>query len=190
LPNFVDSRFLQLFARGIEQPMRITGAEGNGVFGPQAAIEFYGRGLDSPYSDTEVYWFVVGDSPGKRIHEQPVLEEGGPRWPSFLHTVEIKQRTTYFAALLKENTDNFFGALVSSTPVDQVLKAVDLAPTIIDDVKLEVGLQGVVAGAPHDVTVSVNGAIWETLTSPARTKVRSVHESLPISSMKVLTPLP
>jgi uncharacterized repeat protein (TIGR01451 family) len=159
MPNFVDSRFLKLFARGIEQPMRITGAsEGNGSFGPQAAIEFYGRGLDSPYSDNGVYWFVVGDSPGKRIHEQPAFEEGGPQRPSFFRTVELKQRTTYFAALLRENTDNFFGALVSSTPVDQVLKAVDIASTTIDDGKLEVVLQGVVASAPHDVTVSVNGA--------------------------------
>jgi uncharacterized repeat protein (TIGR01451 family) len=159
LPNFTDARFLKLFARGIEQPMRITGAgEGSGGFGPQAAIEFYGRGLDSPYSDTEVYWFVVGDSPGRRIYEQPVVEPGGPQWPSFLRTVELKQRTTYFAALLKENTDNFFGALVSSTPVDQLLTAVDLASTTSDDVRLEVALQGVVAGAAHAVTVSVNGA--------------------------------
>ena len=159
LPPSADPRFLRLFAHGIEQPMRIAGApEGYGNFGRQAAIEFYGRPLDSPYSDQRVYWLVVGDRPGKRIHEQPVVEDGGPQPQSFPRTVELKQRTTYFAALLRENTDNFFGALISSTPVDQVLSALDLASSAVDDASLEVVLQGVIAGAAHDVTVTVNGA--------------------------------
>jgi uncharacterized repeat protein (TIGR01451 family) len=159
LPGSTDPRFLRLFAQGIEQPMRIIGeSEGYGNFGPQAAIEFYGQRLDSPYTDNKVYWLVVGDRPGKRIHEQSVAAEGGPQPQSFPRTVELKQRTTYFAALLSENTDNFFGALVSSTPVDQVLQAVDVASSAVDDVGLEVVLQGVTAGAPHDVTVTVNGA--------------------------------
>jgi uncharacterized repeat protein (TIGR01451 family) len=159
LPGSADPRFLRLFDQGIEQPMRITGAsEGFGNFGPQAAIEFYGEGLDSPYTDNRVYWLAVGDRPGKRIRQQSVAEGAGPQPQSFPRTVELKQRTTYFAALLRENTDNFFGALVSSTPVDQVLEAVDVASSAADDVTLEVVLQGVSAGTPHDVTVTVNGA--------------------------------
>ena len=158
LPDSADPRFLRLFTKGIEQPIRITGAsDGYGNFGSKAAIEFYGKGLDSPYSDKRVYWFVVGDRPGERIHEQSVVEEGGPQPQSFPRTVELKPRTTYFAALLRENTDNFFGALVSSTPVNQILEAVDVAYPAVDDARLEVVLQGVVAGAPHDVTVTVNG---------------------------------
>ena len=158
LPTSADPRSLRLFTKGIEQPMRITEAsEGYGNFGRQAAIEFYGRPLDSPYSDQRVYWLVVGDRPGKRIHEQAVVD-GGPQPQSFPRTVELKQRTTYFAALLRENTDNFFGALVSSTPVDPVLEVVDVASSAVDDARLEVVLQGVIAGAPHDVTVTVNGA--------------------------------
>ena len=123
-----------------------------------AAIEFYGRSFDSAYTDQRVYWLVVGDRPGKRIHEQPAVGDGGPQPQSFPRTVELKQRTTYFAALLRENTDNFFGALVSSTPVDQVLDAPDVASSAVDDDRLEVMLQGVTAGAPHDVIVTVNGA--------------------------------
>ena len=165
LPTSADPRFLRLFTKGIEQPMRITGAsEGYGNLGSKAAIEFYGKGLDSPYSDKRVYWLVVGDRPGKRIQEQPVVEEARPQAQSFPRVVELKPRTTYFAALLRENSDNFFGALVSSTPVDQVLEAVDVASSAVDDARLEVVLQGVIAGASHDVTVTVNGANLGNLT--------------------------
>ena len=165
LPTSADPRFLRLFTKGIEQPMRITGAsEGYGNLGSKAAIEFYGKGLDSPYSDKRVYWLVVGDRPGKRIQEQPVVEEARPQAQSFPRVVELKPRTTYFAALLRENSDNFFGALVSSTPVDQVLEAVDVASSGVDDARLEVVLQGVIAGASHDVTVTVNGANLGNLT--------------------------
>jgi uncharacterized repeat protein (TIGR01451 family) len=165
LPTSADPRFLRLFTKGIEQPMRITGAsEGYGNLGSKASIEFYGKGLDSPYSDKRVYWLVVGDRPGKRIQEQPAVEDVRPQAQSFPRVVELKPRTTYFAALLRENSDNFFGALVSSTPVDQVLEAVDVASSGVDDARLEVVLQGVIAGASHDVTVTVNGANLGNLT--------------------------
>src|SRR5205807_6328532 len=67
LPDLVDSTLLRLFVEGIEQPLRVTGVS-DGGFGPKAAIEFYGRGQDGPYSDKRVYWLAVGDTPGKRIH--------------------------------------------------------------------------------------------------------------------------
>ena len=33
------------------------------------AIEFYGTGLDTPYTDTNVYWLYAGTRPGKRIQK-------------------------------------------------------------------------------------------------------------------------
>ena len=161
LPDGVDASLLRLFVEGVEQPLRLTGVS-DGSFGPKAAIEFYGRGQDGPYSDKRVYWLAVGDQRGKRIHLSG-FEEGGPQPQSFPCTVELKERTTYFAALLRENTDNFFGALVSSTPVDQILNAVNFASPANEDAELEVVLQGVIEGASHDVTVSMNGTTLGTL---------------------------
>jgi uncharacterized repeat protein (TIGR01451 family) len=152
-----DPRSLRLFAEGVEQAIRIDGARpGSGGFGPQAAIEFYGMGIDTPYSDKRVYWLVADDQAGKRIAQEG-FREGGPQPQSFRQIVKLKQRTTYFAALLRENTDNFFGALVSSTPVDQVVNAPDIA-TSVQNANLRVVLQGAIDGQPHDVTVSLNGA--------------------------------
>jgi uncharacterized repeat protein (TIGR01451 family) len=156
-PN-VDPRFLELFAEAIEQPVRITGAtDGPGGFGPQAAIEFYGRGLDTPYSDQRAYWLVSGHQAGRRIHQMDSSGEGQvPQ--NFPQTVELKQRTTYFAALLRDNTDNFFGALISATPVDETINAPGVATSATDDVRLRVVLQGVTQAVPHQVAVTLNGA--------------------------------
>lgn len=155
----VDPTLLRLFAEGTEQPISISGvAEGVGGFGPQAAIEFYGTGIDTPYSDRRVYWLVAGDQPGKRIPRESANGDGGWQPSSFPETVELKPRTTYFAALLREDTDNFFGALVSSTPVNQILRTPGIASTSIAEAALQVVLQGVTEGMPHNVSVTINGA--------------------------------
>ncbi|MGH9743195.1 MAG: hypothetical protein ACRD51_12700, partial [Candidatus Acidiferrum sp.] len=52
-PN-ADSRTLQLYAEGIEQPILIVGNQ-SGPLGPSDSIEFYGTGIDTPYSDARVY---------------------------------------------------------------------------------------------------------------------------------------
>ena len=59
LSSRVDPRYLQLFAEGREQAIRVIGGK-DGRFGPRDAIEFYGVGLDTPSTDTRVYWLVEG----------------------------------------------------------------------------------------------------------------------------------
>ena len=155
-------RFLALFAEGREQSIRIAGAtDGRGGFGPDGSIEFYATGIDTPYSDARVYWLVVGDQPGKRVVQQPISGAAGGEEPSsYPYVVELKQRTTYFAALLKTGTDNFFGALVSSAPVGEVLNVSNIAAASDRDIKLTIALQGVVEGAPHDVLSAGMGRRW------------------------------
>jgi hypothetical protein len=148
-----DSRSLHLFAEGVEQPIRVTNAEHG--FGPQAAIEFYGTAIDTPYSGQRVYWLVANHQPGERIGTEGFAPSVGTQVQSFIQTLEIKPRTTYFAALLHENTDNFFGPLVSPTSAVQTLKISNLAS---GQATMDVALQGITEGQQHDVTVMLNGA--------------------------------
>jgi len=62
-PN-VDPHRLQLFVDGVEQALVVTG-ENRGRFGPGDAIEFYGTGVDTPYTDTRIYWLVTGGGQGR-----------------------------------------------------------------------------------------------------------------------------
>ncbi|HEY1799727.1 MAG TPA: C25 family cysteine peptidase [Terriglobales bacterium] len=153
----VNPDTLQLFAEGVEQPIMVTGSHGGfGGFGRQAAIQFYGTGIDTAFSNQRIYWLVSGNQTGARI-QYAVVSHSGQQSQSFPQTVELQEKTTFFAALLRTDTDHFFGALVSSTPVDQVLTTPDLAPSG-DAAKLEVVLQGGSDEIVHDVTVSFNGA--------------------------------
>ncbi len=156
-PN-VDPALLHLYAEAVEQPLRITGATaGPGGFGPQAAINFYGTGIDTVFSGTRVYWLVAGRGPGMRIPHLPVSAGSNQPPASYSTTVQLQQHTIYFSALLTQDGQNFFGALVSPTPVDQVLEVPHPDTSSIQVARLEVSLQGVIVGYPHDVTVALNG---------------------------------
>jgi uncharacterized repeat protein (TIGR01451 family) len=169
-PN-VDPALLHLYAEAVEQPIEITGASaGPGGFGPQAALKFYGTGIDTQYTGTRVYWLVAGEAPGERI---PRLQSStGSNQPpaNFPATVELAQHTTYFAALITSNGNNFFGSLVSSTPVEQTVQTPNLDNTTPTPASLEVILQGVILGLPHNVTIILNGTSLGDLTFTGQAK--------------------
>ena len=148
----VNPKFLHLYAEGIEQPIKITGGE---RFGSQSAIEFYGTAIDTPYSGQRVYWLTEGRGPGLRIGHSGDAGSAGPQAQSFLQTVELKPRTTYFATLLREDIDDFFGPLVSSVAESETVSIANLAA---GEGKLAVTLQGVTDSQAHTVTVVLNGA--------------------------------
>jgi hypothetical protein len=66
LNSGVDPRFLQLYVDGQEQSIMVTGSD-DGRFDEEDAVEFYGTGLDTPFTDARVYWLVVGERPGRRL---------------------------------------------------------------------------------------------------------------------------
>ncbi len=153
-----DARTLQLYAEGIEQPMLILGSQ-TGPLGPNDSIEFYGTGIDTPFSGTRVYWLIRGSRPGMRISSIAAANAGLSEQQSFPFTVVLQQRTTYFATLLNgENNDNFFGAPVTSEPVDQQLTVAHADPNSSMPISVDVTLQGATDQQGHSVSVFFNGA--------------------------------
>jgi len=151
----VNPHYLQLYVDGREQAIRVIG-EKDGRFGPRDAIEFYGMGLDTPSTDTRVYWLIEGHKAGKRIREYK--SHGGQISSlSFPHTVEKKERTLYFAALKNGDEENFFGPVVYMNQVNQILELRHLDRATTEDALLEVVLQGATEG-PHQVKVLLNEA--------------------------------
>ncbi len=156
-PN-VDPALLHLYAEAVEQPMEITGAtNGPGGFGPQAAINFYGTGIDTVYTGTRVYWLATCESRAERIPRLQATTGSNLPPQNFPATVEVRQHTIYFQALLTPDGDNFFGELVSPAPVKQVVSVPHLDTTSTRPARLDVVLQGVIVGFPHDVLVALNG---------------------------------
>ncbi|MGH9494378.1 MAG: C25 family cysteine peptidase, partial [Candidatus Sulfotelmatobacter sp.] len=154
----VDPASVHLYAEAVEQPIQITGATaGPGGFGPEAAVNFYGTGIDTIFSGTRVYWLVTERNPGERIPQLPFSRGSNQPPASYPATVQLQQHTIYFAALLTKDGQNFFGALLSPTPTDQVLTLPNFDTASTQTAHLELSLQGVIVGFPHDVTVTLNG---------------------------------
>lgn len=158
LDSHGDLRSLHLFAEGIEQPLLLTTNSVSSTASSEG-IEFYGTGIDTPFSDQRIYWLVHENQAGKRILSEPPLTSGRVPPASFPFSVIREDRTTYVAALLNgENNDNFFGAIVTSDPVDQGLVTAHVDSSSSLPVTLDVTLQGGTDQQDHLVSVQFNGA--------------------------------
>ena len=150
------TRTLRLRSDGEEQAMVVTSDPKSQDF----VLEFHGRPLDTPYTATRVYWLVEARTPGLRFERQARAGATTAPSPSFPFTVERKDRTIYFAALVSNGeASNFFGPVVSQTPLEQTVVISKLDSTAPGDWPLEVALQGVTNDIEHSVEVRVNGNV-------------------------------
>lgn len=150
---------LQLYLGGVEQAITVN-ADGS--------VEFYGQSLDTLSTDTRVYWLVAGAMPGKRVAVSSAGPfDAGVQPASFASTVERKDRTIRFAALLNGPGENFFGPPITATPMHQTLQLTSLDQTAAATGQLEVGVQGLTLQA-HQVRVQLNGADIGVITLNGR----------------------
>lgn len=114
--------------------------------------------------------------------------------PTFDFTVQEKDRSVYFVALLNGNTENFFGQVISSSPVVQTLAVLNPERTVSTTALLEIALQGA-SHANHVVTVQFNDITVGTMSlNSLERKVQTFQ--LPMSALRegdnsiLLTPAP
>ena len=148
----VNPRYLQLFVQGEEQALVVRG-ESDESFDAVDAIEFYGTGVDTPWTDSQIYWLVEGAEPGQRASALMPPWAGTPEPTSFPFTVEQKERTIYVAAVKNGEDGNFYGPVVSSTLIQQVVDVHHADET--QEAQLEVMLQGLL-DVEHHVEVVLN----------------------------------
>ncbi|HZM89033.1 MAG TPA: right-handed parallel beta-helix repeat-containing protein, partial [Blastocatellia bacterium] len=173
-----NPRLLQLFSNGAEQPILVTG-EADGRFDANDSVEFYGVGLDTLSTDTNIYWLVEGSSRGRRIdviktHAKP----GGAN--SFNYSLESRERTIYFSGLLNGEAENFFGRVITSQRVEQTITISSIDESSTLNGKVEVALQGVTdlpGNTDHQVTVSLNGSLLGRVVFDGR---RQAVQSFPV----------
>ena len=151
MPAYVTPSTLQLFVNGQEQDLLVA-QQGGQV----AAIEFYGTGVDTTWSDTQVYWLTWGAQVGQRIQASNAKANSAAP-TSFPFTVQWTPRQLYFAALNNGDANNFFGpVLTSSSEVTQTLPVTNVSAGTPGPSTLWVRMQGVTDGT-HVVQVMLNG---------------------------------
>jgi hypothetical protein len=162
----IDPGQLRLYADGIEQSIRVTG-NGDSTFDPDEAIEFYGVGRDTLWTDARTYWLAaVGDGTAAKRAPLVANPRGGVSSASFPSAALLRQRKTYYAPLKNGDASNFFGDVVDSTGATETLAVADLDTT--QPATLQVVLQGVTTGM-HRVAVALNGQPLGTCAFPGQT---------------------
>ena len=124
LPAGTDPSSLALWADG--QPVGLRALGGARL----DAIEFYGRGTDTHDTGTRIYWLVAGAVHGRAIPVGPSAsaDSAAAVAGSSVAEVTLRDRSLYVAALLNGRADNFFGAVLSTSPVTQVVTVPDPLP--------------------------------------------------------------
>jgi hypothetical protein len=150
IPGSDNSANWRLFESGNEVPI-IVGAN-------DQYIEFYARGLDTPESDTRMYYLLVDSTPGARIETHTVHSAAGtPVNGTFRSIAQMKERLNYIDTIFNGDTENFWGAIIfSPTPVNEKITLSGVDPNGPDAI-LTVTVQGWFDGA-HDIVVTVNGS--------------------------------
>ncbi len=139
----------QLYRNGVEQAINVGG---NGDY-----IEFYGKGLDTRDTDTQIYFLITGAQNGKRIESFLTRAFAGRGVANgFSQSTSFKERTTYFSDLHNgDDVDNFFGRVISTSPtvININLSAVDFSASVASiDVKIQGATQ-----VSHQTKVVLNG---------------------------------
>ena len=163
----VNPQNLRLYAEGVEQyfivhTCMVSTPKCSQQFNPGDWIEFYGTGLNVPYTDTRVYWLVPGTQAGKRIS----TVSGASRKTGIISlsaTMELDPKTIYWSGLLNGgDQENFFGSVISSEGDLESLQLNHLDQSANKNAQLQIGLQGVSATS-HSVQIQLNGTTLGSL---------------------------
>ncbi|MBV9214955.1 MAG: hypothetical protein JO053_02165, partial [Acidobacteria bacterium] len=155
-----NSNNWQLFADGNEQGITV---------GPSNSyIEFYGRPVDTPESETHEYYLIAGSSGGKRIGQRPARTIAGNVIAGSMRVnTEMRDRVNHVDTIFNGNAEDWYGALINNASATSVPTSVPFSLTGIDGsaaaASLTVKLNGFTE-VPHSVNVSVNGHTLGTMT--------------------------
>lgn len=137
----------KLFSDGIEQPLKIN---------DDGSVEFYGRGIDTFYSDTRVYWLTKSAGIGKKVNRtaRTFNESAQDGWSRTI--AEKKDRVIRASGILNGERENWYGGIVYSVVLNQTLNLNEIAVESGETATLSVDLQGT-GGVQHRVSVILNG---------------------------------
>lgn len=141
----------QLYVNGIEQRINVGP---NGDY-----IEFYGQGVDTVESDTQVYFLINGSTPGKRIGVRSAgRSRGFVVARGYDQTSFFTEKINYINQIRNGDLDNYWGRTITSVPTTVTfnLSGIDVNQA---DVLFGLKLQGFSLGS-HEVRVVFNGNLF------------------------------
>ncbi|MFP4436010.1 MAG: C25 family cysteine peptidase [Chloroflexaceae bacterium] len=164
-PTGIDPRTFKLRHGDQDIPIYVQG-EADGRFDAGDYLLFYGTGLDTRYTDTNVYWLTVGGSAGLRMPVRDGTPDGRAVTPThFPATLHAEQNSYYWPGMpAGAGTDYWFwdrklNASSKTVARDHTLTLRNIAQAA-EEVRVRVRLQGftaVSANPDHRTRIFLNG---------------------------------
>ncbi|MGI8812156.1 MAG: C25 family cysteine peptidase [Pyrinomonadaceae bacterium] len=161
----------QLYLAGVEQAITVAP---NGAY-----IEFYGIGIDTVESDTNLYYLTVGDGGGKRIATRTTRPStSSVNSPNYRESFLKKERTIYVDQILNGDAENYFGRIVnaSGSTLNFDITGVDTSSNLAT---LMVDFQGFNFDS-HNVDLTLNGHVLAPAAGEGRSQF-AITQTVPTS---------
>jgi len=172
----IDPRSLQLYNKGVEVPMYVSG-ESDGVFNSSDYIEFFGkRNRNSvadyefdPFTDKNVYWLTWGEDYGRRYAEEsvqvssPTDETVTPT--EYLYTAHIEVNETFHRLGQMDIDEPTYGrdhwffdsGIYGGTTEEYTFNLHYPNPNQVNNFETELAMQGLSYNAgDHQITYYIN----------------------------------
>jgi hypothetical protein len=167
----LNPQTLQLFDNGQEVAIQVVGQE-DGQFGPDDAVLFYGEGLDTKYTGTNIYWLTYGATAGLRMGSRDVSPSGTAQVPSgFATTAHLEENVWYVSRYpVASDADHWFWNYVYPPNVPSETYAFTLDALVSEPytAAVRVRLQGGTTLA-HGARVLLNGNLVTETTWEGKT---------------------
>jgi|GEM_PF-802447 len=169
-----NSANLRLFMEGNEQPI-IVGAS-------DQYIEFYGKGYDTPDTDTRVYYLLVDTVPGARMQTHTLNSTGGTSFATTtLVTAKKSEKSIYMSAVLNGPASNFYGTpVINTAPSSTTFVLPNLDTTNAGNATVTVTMHGF-TDRSHTIQLLLNGHTLGTLSGFGLQQDMTGVYSVPVS---------
>ncbi len=176
----LDPRTFQIFEAGREIAILVQG-EADGSFDAGDSILFFGQGVDTRYTDTNVYWLTYGQGEGRRVAQRDGVDDGSPL-TAYTDQARYEENQIYISTLpLAEGHDHWYGPSIQAAGLDRPgSRTFDLTLDAVADAgsaRLEALFAGNVTGT-HHLRLYVNDELVHESSWSGR-ELHAVNEEIP-----------
>ncbi|CAG0971982.1 hypothetical protein ANRL3_01562, partial [Anaerolineae bacterium] len=116
VPTSVDPRTFKIKKNGNEIPILVNNESG-GVFNSSVSIDFYGLGLNTVYTDTNIYWLSYGGTNGLRMSTRDAMPAASPPVTTFRDRLRLEENHFYVGDRPPGNGDHWYWNVVTTFPM-------------------------------------------------------------------------
>ncbi len=145
-----DATNLRLFHQGVEVPLHVLDADGNGKLTGAESFRFYAEAPGDRWNEEDVYWLSLGSTTGLRMPTRNVSPSGAPPRSTAYEEGRWVDNHQYESAIDGPDRDHWFYTALTTEPNASYDSLAPVTATLSVNLPLS-------ASVPLDSTYVVNG---------------------------------